>query len=652
MQLWTYLTVLIISLCNQCHIPATFSVSTSLVTCSSLTLSLTLQSFQMHLSEKGGFSQLDPKKIADSVADLAESRVFRNLISPMKLPWEKSPVLNPKRAFCQAEPNLGPSQVGMRDFAQDASCRSAPVVAASAPVFTHSLKRAKLASTISSPDELRLRALGLVHIMVESDRTQTKLAMQVGDGPAGPVPIGPSLRDALSGKATATLYKRAYALWGLFAWIKSTTGGTGMEISECNVYAYLCSMREEGRGATSGESVLQALRFFHTALGFVNFNPVTDISARIAGVAKQMFLTKRLLKQARALYVLELKALESAVLEEKQPHIVAIAGYLLFCAMAVCRFSDPMFCQGLQVTRSGQTVLIEAGTSVHKTAHSAEKKTMLLPLMALGSVFRKDKSWAERWYATMDRQFASSRKVYLLPAYSEQSNRWLSRPMTTAEGILWLKDIVQLRCLSGSELTTHSLKTTLLSWVTIFDVMDFQQRRILGHHGDVGLASPLTYGRDNLAPLQLKLHRMLQKIGQGIWDPDLPRVQRLDVDIELAKTCDDLDRDHQGVVYGPHAQQPLDVDELPSPLELDGLVEEVQGSDKVFILAGNADGRLMQHNVSGVLHFVGMEDRFVCGRAISGLYGSIDSDLALQWPVCQQCRRTVGEDVLSSYLDV
>ena len=189
------------------------------------------------------------------------------------------------------------------------------------------------------------------------------------------------------------------------------------------MYDYLCSLRDEGKGATSGEAVLQAVRFFHSVLVFASFNPSVDISARVSGFAKQMFLTKRLLKQARALYVLELKALEAAVLEEKQPHVVVIAGYLMFCTMAVCRFSDPMFCTGMRVTRFGETVLVEAGTSVHKTAHSSEKKTMLLPLMALGAVFRKDRSWAEAWIAALEKQFARFTKPFILPAYSEQTNK-------------------------------------------------------------------------------------------------------------------------------------------------------------------------------------------------------------------------------------
>ena len=184
-----------------------------------------------------------------------------------------------------------------------------------------------------------------------------------------------------------------------------------------------------------------------------------------------------------------------------------------------------------------------------------------------------------------------------------------------------------------------------------FVLLDFQQRRILGHHVDAGLASPLTYGRDNLTPLQARLRRMLDKIARGVCDPDLPRVQRLDIDVALQQTCDDLDEDHETVVYGPSAEHVVDVDELPLPAELEEQVAESQGEDKVYILATSADGRIMQHRISGVLHFVGIEDRFACGRPISNFYETLSDDLAHQWPVCQQCRRIIGEETLGTYIE-
>ena len=94
-----------------------------------------------------------------------------------------------------------------------------------------------------------------------------------------------------------------------------------------------------------------------------------------------------------------------------------------------------------------------------------------------------------------------------------------------------------------------------------------------------------------------------------------------------------------------------DAEEMEVALETDEKVELVQGEDKLFIAAASADGRMMQHNLSGVLHFLGLEDRFVCGRPVSGLYGSVDTDLCHEWPVCQQCRRIMGEEIVGSYVE-
>ena len=61
---------------------------------------------------------------------------------------------------------------------------------APAPVLTRTLKRARLAASVTSPDELRLRALSLIQITVASDRAGTRLAQQVGGGPCWADAIG------------------------------------------------------------------------------------------------------------------------------------------------------------------------------------------------------------------------------------------------------------------------------------------------------------------------------------------------------------------------------------------------------------------------------------------------------------------------------
>ena len=81
------------------------------------------------------------------------------------------------------------------------------------------------------------------------------------------------------------------------------------------------------------------------------------------------------------------------------------------------------------------------------------------------------------------------------------------------------------------------------------------------------------------------------------------------------------------------------------------MVDKAFDGEKIFIAADKADGRLMQRHVSGVLHFVGLDDKFVCGRGINGFYGEVMSDLSHDWPVCQQCRKAMGEEAVSTYLE-
>lgn len=306
-----------------------------------------------------------------------------------------------------------------------------------------------------------------------------------------------------------------------------------------------------------------------------------------------------------------------------------------------------MFVKGFELTKFKSIVLLEAGTNVHKTAHTKEKKTMLLPLVALGSVFEQS-SWAERWIA-FRRKHLQSNCAYALPAYSETSACWLSRAMTTGEGILWLKDIISLRCQTGEVLTTRSLKATFLSWATLMGAMDFDQRRILGHHVGVHTSSPLTYGRDNVVKLQIVVYKMMQRIASG-WDPDLPRPQRLYE--ELRATFTDLDECDEAMTYGPQQEQEDDLaSDVEPAVDIEDAIDDSNMIGKVFMSAAKADGRILQHQSSGVLHFIGLDEKFMCGRRINSFYSAVTFDLNHEWPICQQCRHTVGEEMLATFVE-
>ena len=75
--------------------------------------------------------------------------------------------------------------------------------------------------------------------------------------------------------------------------------------------------------------------------------------------------------------------------------------------------------------------------------------------------------------------------------------------------------------------STHSLKTTLLSWVAKASVLTPQQRRVLGHHVDREERSRLTYARDSHVELQAPLFNLLGRIRKGEFDPDAPAALRL-----------------------------------------------------------------------------------------------------------------------------
>ena len=151
-----------------------------------------------------------------------------------------------------------------------------------------------------------------------------------------------------------------------------------------------------------------------------------------------------------------------------------------------------------------------------------------------------------------------------------------------------------------------------------------------------------------MAQLQVKVAQMLSKIKGASLDPDLPRVERIDK--ELQQTLDDIDEDHENVVYGPRPQGVEDVHAVQSALEIDEEVEVNDIDDRIFLPASKAGGQLMQHNISGVLHFLGIDDKFVCGRAVNRLYGQVDVDLNHEWPMCQQCRKTVGEEAINNII--
>ena len=97
--------------------------------------------------------------------------------------------------------------------------------------------------------------------------------------------------------------------------------------------------------------------------------------------------------------------------------------------------------------------------------------------------------------------------------------------MTSGEASLWL-----IECLAHQGLevldshpklpSTHSCKTTILSWMAKSGGFSISERQIMGHHLDKPSVSALTYGRQNFIPILVKIRRMMDNIVAKVFLPD------------------------------------------------------------------------------------------------------------------------------------
>ena len=581
----------------------------------------------------------------DHLQRVAVNSLFHN--NKPKMPWEKAPFHD---VLCKPKPlvpfpDLQQCFVGLMDASQHLLPRH-PEVPKPAWVSTFANKRRRIQESAVTPDDLRCKSLLLLKTILESRCDGSVIGRQLEKARIqGRLDqTWTIIEDSFGVKKTGTLYKRARSLWVFYVWAKQWKAVEKFDWSDELVYNYLCHAREHGKAPTHGLALLQALNFLHAV---AELDGYSGFSARVKGVAKVMHSQKRDLKQARQLRVEEVRALEDFVLSKAEEHLRFIAGYNLFCLMAVCRHADPMYAVNWSISKSGRIVLLEAGTRYHKTAGSGSRATVLLPLVALGHVFRDDRSWAEEWLL-LKKRLVPTGVPHVLPSWSERIFDWLPRAMTANEASLWLKEIIQLQTDKLPDVSTHSLKCTLLSWNTIAGTMTLEQRRTMGHHVDPSSKSPLTYGRENLISIQAIVAGLLWRIQNGSFDPDAPRAQLIETELEAIIA--EIDR-HQ---LPMPADAPADICEglVEEDEDFDAEVMDVQASlceatPHTYLDAERVAGRAMQHSTSGIIHVLGPDQKFLCGRSVSKSYGHLESGVALQWPLCRQCECVAGPDFIA-----
>ena len=232
---------------------------------------------------------------------------------------------------------------------------------------------------------------------------------------------------------------------------------------------------------------------------------------------------------------------------------------------------------------------------------------------------------------------------YLLPAYSEQKGGWLDRRMTSGEASLWL-----IECLGhqGIEVfdetklpSTHSCKTTVLSWMAKDGGFSLSERQIMGHHLDKPSVSALTYGRQNFIPILIKTRKMLDRIAAKIFLPDAKPSAMISRAIQFEEHRSDEMFKAMGMPLKPQDED----DSASEVADMEDLEHETVGlvpAPERRLVAIRDPEKFEQHRLSGTLHYVLNDQRFACGRIRGANYLEPMTESVHDAPICEQCRKS------------
>ena len=351
------------------------------------------------------------------------------------LPWETGlagEVFGAKKRKVLQTISDRPMQIGKHDFLLGVASSSQQVVHKPLlPKLPGHVRKLKLMQWPKDGDDLRLRAVGMIRIMIESDLSATQLGLTIHEMAhdlSDEDSIRQVLQDVFSKKSPATIYKRARSFWKYFEWMKGNYSQS-LHLSEQRVYDYLCHLRDSNAAPSTGQAFIESVNFLSHLVGFVAFDASRIVSPRVKGVVHSMLIKKKPLNQARPLTKQEVAALENMVLFPESEVLAVMAGFFLFCIMNCCRFTDAQYAEHMELDDSGSLYILHSGTRQHKTATTADKKTTLLPLVCLGHVFQS-RSWAADWLLLIDAQGWPEDQEFLLPAFCEATGRWSTRRMS------------------------------------------------------------------------------------------------------------------------------------------------------------------------------------------------------------------------------
>ena len=547
-----------------------------------------------------------------------------------KMPWDsgvaadvfkKGPVNLPM-------PWLALPTVGRRESLQGLVPSAEPPerTASRTPFHQKRLLTVRLAQT---DDQLRAKALRRLRDLILAVPPHTQLGRALLDTSGqltGEDMISCVFADAFRSRATATLVKRSMDYYKMALWMNQHLGLQPMQLTESVVYRYLSFLRETSAAPTLADATVKAIWFMHSTANIVDFHPKV-FTSRITGVCRDMYLRKRILRQAPPFPADVVRALEEYALHAESKVESMFTNFILFCIFSSCRIGDAAKIRDVEFSRCHDIFLVEAATSEAKNTNTMERRRMLLPFTAIGWGLHPN-PWCIKW----EMQLKAMQPDTIMPAFSEVSGQFMKRRITTAEANLWLREVLVrsgLTPVQAAKYSTHSCKATIPTWAGKFGGFSMDERRMLTHHMDANALMPLSYSRDNLTALHSRVFRMLTAIRNFEFNPDDSNAAR------IFQENRDLLEEPEGRPQPPGdwAASESDVSEEESFVESCNFVGTQSAP------ADTVTGPKLVHRDSLVVHVKRDNHTLWCGRKLSQNYRQWqegDPDMA-QLLVCQQC---------------
>ena len=466
----------------------------------------------------------------------AREALLNTDLNPFKYPWEKGRL---RKIFCNdplvkvTSPKLKP---GGRNFVQlgieiDSSGHvSAKTSVRDAcppdPIFVGVVKKIDDVPMMEDRDSQRRRAIEGWWNMLSFSLVASAIGSKVTVEATADTVLECAhniLSAVFAVKSPGTLLRRLYSIQAFELWCADNLKEHWLPVTELKAWRYVCHLKDSSAAPTKASSFIEALRFAWFLLGAEGAGEA-ECSLRVKGISAQMRAGKKPWRPADLLHVDAVLKLHALLADPSKPLGDRIfSGHVLHLLYSRSRWSD--LNSVTDVYLDGDTQFLEAYTRCHKGGRSAEMKSRLLPLVAPARGVDST-NWAVIYMQLRklaNLELAPGAYGPMLPAPADEAaTSWTSRPLTSEEGSCFLRKVLAAPKTAQRRLSTHSMKSTLMSWASKFGIPD-NSRAVLARHVSSVSTATAVYSRDLLSPVLRQLDVMLASIRNGGFNPDRTR---------------------------------------------------------------------------------------------------------------------------------